>query len=101
MGTGLLQRDKGIDWSPARHVIPDGASDPEVLRIAASAGRVLVSRDVATMLLHFSAFIANSRSPGVILIPSAAPIGVAIERLLLVWRSRVAEDLENQLWWLP
>jgi hypothetical protein len=53
------------------------------------------------MLPHFSAFIANSRSPGVILIPSAASIGVVIERLLLVWRSRVAEEPEDQLWWLP
>jgi predicted nuclease of predicted toxin-antitoxin system len=98
IGIGLLQRDEGIDWSPAHHVIPDGASDPEVLQIAASAGRVLVSHDVATMLTYFSAFITNSRSPGVILVPSAAPIGAVIERLLLVWRSRVAKDLENQLW---
>ena len=101
IGRGLLRREPQLDWLPAKGVIPDATPDPEVLRIAAESGRVLVSRDVGTMSRHFAAFVARSHSPGVILVPPAIPIGVAIEKFLLVWLFWSAEDLENQVWWLP
>jgi hypothetical protein len=72
-----------------------------VLRLAVHAERVLVSRDIGTMPGHFARLIAANRSPGVILIPPAIPIGVAIEKLLIAWLFWSAEDLENQIWWLP
>ena len=53
------------------------------------------------MSRHFEAFVASSHSSGVILVPPAIPIGVAIEKLLMVWLFWSAEDLENQIWWLP
>jgi len=45
-----------------------GTHDPEVLRIAAEDGRVLVSHDLKTLPRHFGEFIARHKSPGVIII---------------------------------
>jgi hypothetical protein len=98
---GLRRREPAIDFRGAAGVIPEGATDPEVLRIAADAGRVLVSRDVTTMPGHFERFISENASPGLLLIPSSRQIGVVIEGLLLVWLQWPEEALRNQIRWLP
>jgi hypothetical protein len=98
---GLRRRKPAIDFRGADGVIPEGATDPEVLQIAAQAGRVLVSRDVTTTPGHFDRFIAQRESPGVLLIPSRRSIGPVIEGLLLVWLSWSPEDLHNQVRWVP
>jgi hypothetical protein len=57
-------------------VIPDGMLDPDVLALAAASGRVLVSRDAATMPRHFAEFLSEHRySPGILLVPSSKSIG--------------------------
>jgi len=50
-----------------------GLEDPEVLRSSATAARVLVSQDRSTMPAHFQRFIAESESPGVILVRATVP----------------------------
>jgi hypothetical protein len=82
---GVLRREPSIDFRSAAGTIPEGMPDPEVLRIAAEDGRVLVSGDIRTMSVHFKNFVASRESPGVLLIPSARSIGAAIEGLLFVW----------------
>ena len=84
IGRGLWRREPSIDFCAAAGVIPDGAPDLDVLRIAAEAGRVLVSRDIGTMPAHFAEFVQQQESPGLLLIPSQRPIGNVIEGLLLV-----------------
>ena len=81
---GLCRRERNIDFQGHVVVIPRGASDPEVLRLSATANRVLVSADIRTMLVHFAEFVAHEESPGVILIPSSRSIESVIEGLLLV-----------------
>jgi len=81
-------------------VIPDGTPDPEVLQIAAAAGRVLVSRDVSTMHAHFEQFIAKHESPGLLLIPQEIDWRID-RRLLRVWLDWTPKDLRNLLRWLP
>jgi predicted nuclease of predicted toxin-antitoxin system len=100
IGRGLVRRKPAIGWRGAQG-IPDRTLDPEMLRIAAGSGRVLVSRDVRTLPGHFAAFIARRVSPGIILIPSGITIGAAIERLLIAWLTWTAEEMENQIRWLP
>ena len=75
--------------------------DPEVLRLAADAGRVLVSRDVSSMPEHFAQFVLAQESPGLLLVYSQRPIGSIIEGLLLVWMTWTEEDLRNTARWLP
>ena len=101
IGRGLRRREPAIDFLGARGVIPDGTPDPEVLRLAAEAGRVLVSRDVTTMSVHFRRFIEQSESPGLLLITSRRSIGAVIDGLLLVWLNWEPEELRNQLRWVP
>ena len=81
--------------------IPDGSPDPEVLRIAAEASRVLVTRDVGTMPEHFARFITEHDSPGLVLVPSRASIAEIIDGLVLAWLNWTPDDLRNQAWWLP
>lgn len=97
IGRGLRRHEPSIDFRAAAGVIPDSAPDPEVLRVAAEAGRVLVSRDVATMPGHFADFVQQQEPPGLMLIPSQRPIGNVIEGLLLVWMIWT----EEQARWLP
>jgi hypothetical protein len=101
IGRGLIRQAPEIDWRAAQRVIPDRTPDPEVLRLAAIDGRVLVSRDVGTMPGHFARFIAAERSPGLILIPPTTSVRDAIEKLLIAWLSWTAEEIENQIWWIP
>jgi len=101
IGRGLRRREPTIDFRGAEGVIPPGTPDPEVLQIAAEAGRVLVSRDVATMPDHFDVFISRHESPGVLLIPSRRSISAVIEGLLLVWLTWSDDDLRNRVRWLP
>lgn len=98
---GLIRREPAIDFQAASGVIPDGTADPDVLRIAADEGRVLVSGDLRTMRVHFEEFVALRESPGVLLIPSTRSIGATIEGLLFVWLNWTPEDLQNVVQWLP
>jgi hypothetical protein len=75
--------------------------DPEVLQLAAEDGRVLVSRDLRTMEVHFLEFVALHESPGVLLLPSTRSIGAVIEGLLFVWQNWTPDDVRNQVKWLP
>jgi predicted nuclease of predicted toxin-antitoxin system len=101
IGRGLRRREPSIDFRGAAGVIAIGASDPEVLQIAADANRVIVSRDVTTMPGHFVRFVAAHESPGLLLVPSHRSIGSVIEALLTVWLNWTPENLRNQARWLP
>ena len=98
---GLCRREPSIDFEGHMGVIPDGTTDPEVLKLAADAGRVLVSADVKTMLVHFAEYIGDSDSPGIILIPSSRSYSSIMEGLLLVWLDWTPEQMRNQALWLP
>jgi hypothetical protein len=101
VGRGLCRREPSVDFQDHVGVIPEGMPDIEVLRLAAGSGRVLVSADVRTMLVQFREFIAQNDSPGLILVPSARPIGSVIEGLLLVWLNWMPNNIRNQAVWLP
>jgi len=76
-------------------------SDSEVLRLAADDDRVLVTCDVRTMPKHFAVFTARETSPDLLLIPARVPIGEIMNGILACWRSWTAEEMRNQLRWLP
>jgi hypothetical protein len=100
IGLGLQRRDRSLDYRLASGVIPDGMPDLEVLKLAADDGRVLVSNDLR-MPKHLADFVAVSDSPGLLLVPSRMSIGETIEGLFLCWLSWTAEELRNQIRWLP
>jgi hypothetical protein len=98
---GVLLKEPSIDFRQAAGIYPDRTPDPEVLRLAAEDGRVLVSRDLRTMKVHFLEFVRLRESPGLVLIPSTRSIGDAIDGLIFVWQNWTPDDLRNQVKWLP
>ncbi len=98
---GLRRAAPEIDIRAAGDAGLVGLEDPEVLRIAADSGRVLVSQDRRTMPAHFARFSAEAQSPGVILLREAIPISAAIEELVLIWSASEAEEWLSRLAWIP
>jgi hypothetical protein len=98
---GILRREPEVDFELPQGVIPQGMQDPEVLAVAASLSRILVTHDVRTMPQHFGEFITSSDCPGLILVPRSMPIGQAIEEILLIWEVSEAEEWTNHFRRLP
>jgi len=82
---GLRRISPELDVQTAAEAGLAALEDVEVLRLAAEAGRILISQDRSTMPGHFQRFVSRSQSPGVILLRARVPIAVAIEELLLIW----------------
>jgi len=98
---GLWRTAPEIDIRTAADAALAGLKDPEVLRIAADAGRILVSQDRRTMPAHFARFSGDVQSPGLILLREAIPIATAIEELTLIWSASEAEEWKGRLVWIP
>ena len=98
---GLLRREPEVDFELPQGIIPEGMKDPEVLAVAASLGRVLVTHDVRTMPQHFGEFIGGSECPGLILLPRTMPMAQAIEEILQIWHASDAEEWTSPFRGLP
>jgi hypothetical protein len=98
---GLRRAMPEIDFRTATAAGLEGLPDPDVLRVAAEEGRVLVSQDRRTMPRHFRRFVSAATSPGVILLREVVSIASAIEELLLIGSASEAEDWVNRLIWIP
>ena len=96
-----LRREPSIDFQTAHVAGLVGVPDPEVLALAAQAGRILVTHDRKTMPKHFAEFIGNTISSGVIVIPQKLPVRAAVEDLLLIWTASEAEEWRNRIQVLP
>jgi hypothetical protein len=98
---GLRRAAPEIDIRTAADAALAGLKDPEVLRVAADSGRILVSQDRRTMPAHFARFTPGAHSPGVILLREAISISTAIEELVLIWNASEAEEWSGRLAWIP
>lgn len=78
-----------------------GIADPEVLRVAAAAGRIVVSHDRKTMPAHFARFLESQSSPGIVIVSQDLDISSAIEDLLLIWSATGDDDWFNRIGFLP
>ncbi len=96
-----LRREPAIDFQTALVAGLAGVSDPEVLMMTASEGRVLVTHDRKTMPRHFSEFITTQTSPGLLIILQDLAVASAVEDLLLIWFATEAEEWINRLGFLP
>ena len=98
---GLLRREPLLDFQTAKAARLLGLQDLEVLGVAARDGRIVVSHDRETLPAHFSRFIAESTSAGVLILSQNLPIREAIELILLVWSASQAEEWSNRIGYLP
>ena len=98
---GLRRRESSIDIWSAHEGNVIGLADPEVLRVAADSGRILLSHDQKTMPRHFMELLRERSSPGLIIVRQGVPVGVAIDELLMIGEASTAEDWVNALVFLP
>ena len=98
---GLRRREAAIDFRDAHDGLVIGASDATVLRLAAEAGRILVSHDRKTMPANLARFVESYSSPGVIIVSQELDLGAAIEDLLIIWAASDTEEWRNQLGFVP
>lgn len=97
----VLRLNPQIDFQTANTLGLHGVPDPEVLRMAAAEGRMLVSHDLKTMPYHFAEFIAQQDSPGVFLISPKLSIIEAADWLHLIWAASEAEEYVNSIRRIP
>jgi hypothetical protein len=99
---GVLRREPAVDFQSAQERLGERMADSDVLALAATEGRILVSHDVNTIPFHFRRFVAEGNlSPGVLLIPQSLRVSRAIDELLLIWSASEAADWQDLLVWLP
>jgi hypothetical protein len=98
---GLRRREPTLDIRDAHAGGVIGIPDSEVLRIAAEAGRVLLSHDRRTMPAHLAEFLESNSSPGVIIVSQDLDVGAAIEDILIIWAASHSEEWQNQLGFVP
>lgn len=98
-----LQRQlPDLDIVRAQDCLPEGTDDPTLLAWAAQEGRVVLSHDIATLVGY-----ANDRlrrleeMPGLVVIPTLAPIGEVLADLELLLGAASAEDLRQQVLFVP
>ena len=99
-----LRREPSIDFQTAQAAGLDNLDDREVLSLAASQSRILVSHDKRTMSQELASFVASGgRSPGVLLvvIPQNAPIREVAETLISIWADDHTHDWVNLVTKIP
>ena len=100
--SGCLRREPAVDFLSANDANLEGVPDPEVLALAASDGRILVTSDLRTMPRHFGEFLeAGCSGAGVFLVKRHIPVADVLEALLLVWAASDADEWENRILEVP
>ncbi len=87
--------EPSIDFLTATEGGTRGLEDPEVLRIAAASGRILVSNDRNTMIRHFKSFISEHDSPGLLVLKQTIPTRLAVAQIQDLWNEIEAEAWRN------
>ncbi len=99
---GLKRRYPGLDAVRVVDVGLGGKSDAEVLEWAAREGRVLVSRDQATLSAEAVRRIEGGKPmPGLILLRRGVGVGRILEDLELLLATARPGELENAVLYLP
>jgi predicted nuclease of predicted toxin-antitoxin system len=99
---GLGRMVPAVDIVRVQDVGLAGADDAQVLDWAASAGRVLVTHDVATMTAAAYERAARGQSmPGIFEVPASISTRQAIDDLRLIVEVSVEGEWEGQVRYLP
>lgn len=99
---GARDWEPTLDFLTATEADLQGKGDPEVLELAASQDRILISHDTSTMPVHFFDRLRSGRkNPGVFLVRQRASVGQVVEAILLVWSASVPGEWAGQIHYLP
>ena len=98
----VRQKEPAVDFASASDSKLRGLKDPQVLKRAAEANRVLVSHDRITMLYYSRNYLASGMSsPGLLVVTQKVPIGPIVEAILIIWSSSDPSELRDQAYHLP
>lgn len=100
----LLRRAPDVDTlrTGEEGAPPWGTLDPEVLLLAESQERMLVSNDKQTMPKHLADhFAAGRHTHGVALLRQGFALSALVEDLLILWSATEAEDWIDGTIYLP
>ena len=99
---GLFRRNPALDLKTVQDVGLRGADDSTVLAWAAREGRIVLSHDEETMIgFAYERIRAGEPMPGLMIVDELAPIGPAIEAILLVVGASEAEEWGGRVEHLP
>jgi len=99
---GLLRQDPTLDIVRIQDVGLSGADDHSVLKWAADQGRIVVTHDISTLAKYtFERIAAGQPMPGVFEVSSVAPVGQAIDDLILLAECSFEGEWEGQVRFLP
>lgn len=102
MLNGLRRAMPDIDMVRAQDIEVYQAADPELLEWAAETNRILLTHDVQTVPgFAYDRIRQGLFMPGVIIVASTTPIGVAIEDLSLMIGASTPDEFENQVKYVP
>ena len=95
---GLLRRNPKLDIVRVQDVGLSGADDPSLLQWAADQGRIIVTHDISTKAKHaFDRIAAGQPMPGLFEVRSVAPVGQAIDDLILLAECSLEGEWEGQV----
>jgi len=99
---GLIRRRSDLDIVRVQDVGLGGASDPTVLEWAAQEGRIILTHDKKTFVPFANDRVAAGLAmPGVCMVRATAPVGTAIEDILLLVETTSAEEWYGQVRYVP
>jgi hypothetical protein len=97
----IIRLKSELDIRTATSANLAGLKDLEVLALAATEGRVLLTHDHSTMPKHFAKFIQKVASPGVIVVPQSLQIRDVVDDLILIWTATQSDEWLNRIGYLP
>jgi hypothetical protein len=99
---GLERRIPRLDYVTTGEIGMSRSPDPELLRWAAIAGRVILTHDQSTMPDHIAELLSNGGTiAGVIIVPRGLPIGQAINELEIVISCSDEDEYQDRYFFLP
>jgi hypothetical protein len=94
-------RRHGHDVLTVREAERGGLSDAEQLAYAVAESRTLFSFNAADYIALHLAYLAQGQEHAGIVIAKQMPIGETVRRLILLLDQVSADEIRNQLRWLP
>lgn len=94
--------EPSIDVLTTRSLGRERSSDQQLLEFAAQTGRVILTHDLNTMVgFAYERIKAAERMSGLIAVPQRLAVRTAIDHLLLIWFAAEAEEICNEVIYLP
>jgi hypothetical protein len=100
--TAVRQREPAIDFASAADAGLEGIPDPEILDRAARDGRILVTHDRRTMILHArNRMVSRQECAGIVIVPQFTAVRDVAEALVLIWTASHPAEWRDRIVHVP